>query len=198
MAQTQADEVALPPEQRIDLLAGVPGFAGLPASTLAELSLLFSDRSFAAGAMIVTEGEAADQLFVVVDGRAEVSTIESTGPVALATLGRGELFGEVALMPMGQRTATVTALTPLRLLTVESAALDQWLRDQPQVRANVSAAADVMATAQFLKQASPFSTLDAARRRTLAERLSHRQVPAGTEIIREGEPRTSCYLVRSG
>jgi len=66
---------------------------------------------------MVAEGEAGDRLYLIAEGRAEVSTAGQGGPVPLAMLGPGELFGEIALLePGGKRQATVTATTPLLAL----------------------------------------------------------------------------------
>ena len=57
---------------------------------------------------------------------------------------------------------------------------------------------EALLVAKFLKQASPFATLDADRLRRLVARLERLTVPAGEDVVRQGEPGDSCYLVRSG
>jgi len=53
-------------------------------------------------------------------------------------------------------------------------------------------------TRKFLKQASPFARLDAKRAGWLAARLKPLTVPAGADIVRQGEPGDACYLLRTG
>jgi putative peptide zinc metalloprotease protein len=171
----------------------------LPSAVLSEICACLVEMRYPAGALIVSEGDEADRVFLVADGRVEASIKQKAGTIALAALGPGEVFGESALVkPVGRRTATVAALTPALLLTLDAEVFDQLLDQNPDCRAALSTAADVALTAQFLKQATPFSTLDQTRREALAARLSHRQFPAGAEVIRAGEPGMSCYLVRSG
>ncbi len=95
----------------IDILATVPLLAGLDRRHLERLSRDFSERSFAAGATIVREGEGRGiGFFVVADGEAIVSVAGRE----VARLGPGAYFGEVALISDRVRTATVTAATGLR------------------------------------------------------------------------------------
>ncbi len=78
----------------------------LPTPALEELAeLLEEDRYLSDATMVtdtmVTEGEAGYRLYLIAEGRAEVSTAGQSGPVPLATLGPGELFGEIALLEPG-------------------------------------------------------------------------------------------------
>src|SRR5215210_25967 len=128
-----------------------------------------------------------------------VSTAGQGGPLPLATLGPGELFGEIALLePGGRRQATVTATTPL--LTLSLAALDFHgvLNAHPEARTAFSEVVQTLLAAKFLKLASPFSTLGGARLRKLAARLEPKTVSAGATIVRQGEYGEECYLLRSG
>jgi putative peptide zinc metalloprotease protein len=67
-----------------------------------------------------------------------------------------------------------------------------------EARTAISEAVQTLLAAKFLKQASPFSTLDGARLRKLAARLEPKTVPAGATIVRQGEYGEECYLLRSG
>jgi hypothetical protein len=72
-----------------------------------------------AGTTILAEGEAADEIVLVLDGMVEVET----GGTALAKLGPGAVLGERALLEQGRRTATVRALTDCRVVSYQAAAL---------------------------------------------------------------------------
>ena len=103
---------------RINLLASVPLFAGLPTSTLERLDRLFVERQYPAGADIVTEDKGAVAFFVVVDGRAEVRHGEGAPPVRALT--RGDCFGEIAVIDGRGRSATVRAAVPTTCLAMTS------------------------------------------------------------------------------
>ncbi len=149
---------------------------------------------------MVRQGEVGDRLYLIVEGLVEVTVAGLSGPVPLATLGPGELFGELALLsPSAQRQATVTTRAPLRALSLDAAAFHRALEAHPNARAAFTSARDELRIAEFLKvSASPFAVLDAPRRRRLAARLERRHVRAGTTIIRQGEPGECCYLIQSG
>ena len=57
--------------------------------------------------------------FILREGRVRVERIDGAGSVKVASLGPGDIFGEIALLRDVPRTATVRALTPLRLLGLD-------------------------------------------------------------------------------
>lgn len=198
---TEAESVggSVQVSERLALLKGVPAFSRLPERTLEELAGLLLEERYSAGSVVVTEGEAGDRLYLISGGQAGVSAEGSKGPVPLATLGPGEIFGEIALLgPGAKRQATVTTITPLLALSLATPAFEGVLDAYPEARRAFSEAAEEMLVAKFLKQASPFATLDAGRLRRLASRLEHLSVPAGDAIVRQGEVGDACYLLRSG
>jgi pyruvate,water dikinase len=89
--------------QRIEL------FAGLDRRQSEQIARLLKERRFAKGETVIMEGSGGAAFFIIESGEASVS---SKG-VNLATLGRGQYFGEVALIDGGPRSATVTAATDL-------------------------------------------------------------------------------------
>ena len=90
-------------------------FADLPAAELDELAAAMSEIEVEAGAPIVTHGDFGYVLYAVEEGEAEVRV---DGAEETRTVGPGELFGEIALLVTGRRTATVVARTPMRLLSL--------------------------------------------------------------------------------
>jgi CRP-like cAMP-binding protein len=94
----------------VDALARVPMLSSLDRKHLEKLAKDFSERSFPAGTVVVSEGsEHGIGFFVVADGEA-VASVEGE---EVARLGPGSHFGEVALISDRVRTASVTAVTDL-------------------------------------------------------------------------------------
>jgi CRP-like cAMP-binding protein len=187
------------PERRLELLAGVPAFSHLPDPVLEDLALRLTEERFRPADSVVVEGSTDDRLYTIVEGRAEASTIGPSGIIPLATLGPGELFGELSLLEAGSsRQATVTAVEPLLLLSLRATDFRLALDAHPESRNAFERLADDLLVTKLLKQASPFSTLDGDRLRRLAARLERLEVPAGETIIRQGEAGEECYVLRSG
>jgi CRP-like cAMP-binding protein len=193
------EDRTVPPEKRLTLVAGLFAFAHLPAPVLEELASRLVEERFHSGDTVVVEDDAGDRLYLIVEGQAEVSTTGPSGTVPLATLESGELFGEIALLkPGGRRQATVTAIEHLLLLGLHATEFRRVLDAHPEARAAFEKMADDLLVTKFLKQASPFSTLDGERLQRLAARLERLDIPAGATIVRQGETGEECYLLRRG
>jgi CRP-like cAMP-binding protein len=189
----------IPPRRRLELLAGVPAFSHLPDPVLEDLASRLTEERFRSAGRVVVEGDTDDRLYLIVEGRAEASTIGPSGIVPLATLGPGELFGELSLLEAGSsRQATVTAVEPLILLSLRATDFRLALDAHPEGRSAFEKLADDLLVTKLLKQASPFSTLDGEQLRRLAARLERLEVPTGETIIRQGEAGEECYVLRSG
>jgi len=90
-------------------------FAGLPAAELDELGAALREVETEAGATVVTLDDYGTGIFLIADGEADV---RNDNGEAIESLGPGETFGEIGLLLTGQRTATVVARTPMRLLSL--------------------------------------------------------------------------------
>jgi putative peptide zinc metalloprotease protein len=183
----------------VELLAAHPAFATLPVEALGAVADALCEERYAAGAKVFAEGDVGDRLFIVAEGSAELSCAGSVGSVPLTVLGPGELVGELALRSAEhRRNATLTALTPLVLLSLDGEAFERTLASHPQSQAAFDAHAEDLLAARFIKHVGPFMTLDDAERQALAQRLIRRTVAAGEMIIREGERGDSCFMLRAG
>jgi MFS family permease len=111
-ALSALDAFPPPAPERVELLRMVPIFAPLPAPQLERLAQALVEVEVEPGRTVVMEGDPGDRFYVVAAGQAEVSI----GARPVRELGRGEFFGEIALLRDVPRTATVRALTPLLLL----------------------------------------------------------------------------------
>jgi CRP-like cAMP-binding protein len=103
-------------EEAVERLAKVDLFEGLPENVLLRIALLGQVVEFEAGEVIVREDEVGGGLFLVFEGEAVVTLAGNER----ARLGSGDYFGEVSLLDAGPRSATVTAVSPVRAFTLAS------------------------------------------------------------------------------
>ena len=94
-------------------IAALPAFADLPAEELDQLAAEMSEVEVDGGARVVTVDDYGTAIYFIEEGMADV---QGDGPES--ALGPGDTFGEIGLLLTGQRTATVVARTPMRLLTL--------------------------------------------------------------------------------
>ena len=96
-------------------LAAFPLFADLPAAELDEVAAAVSEVEVEAGSKVVTLDDYGTAIYFVEQGEADV--LSDSGE-ATEALGPGDTFGEISLLLTGERTATVAARTPMRLLSL--------------------------------------------------------------------------------
>ena len=107
----------------------------------------FSVTRYAAGELVLLEGDRGDQAFIVEAGELEVFTDAGGHEELLQTLGPGAVFGEVAILADVPRTASVRAITAVTLLVVTRASLEVELGDHQRIRTFLQALADRFASA---------------------------------------------------
>lgn len=96
-------------------LAAFPLLADLPAAELDEVAAALSDVEVDAGSTVTTLDDYGAAIYFVEEGEADVP---SDSGEATQALGPGDTFGEIAALLTGERTATVVARTPMRLLSL--------------------------------------------------------------------------------
>jgi CRP/FNR family cyclic AMP-dependent transcriptional regulator len=104
-------------------------FASLDDGSVERLAGEFIERRFEPGQEIAHEGEGGLNFFVVDEGEADVSVHgEKVG-----TLKSGDSFGEIALVDKSARTATVTAVTPMRCYALPVWSFRPFAQEHPDV-----------------------------------------------------------------
>ena len=176
--------------------------AGLADASSDELRGLLADSReevFAPGKVVVSEGEEGLVLHVIAAGVAELTTEVDGGRMFLGLLETGDVVGELALISEDhRRAATLTALTELRVLSLDTAVVERFLVAHPAHRAALEARGDALRTADFIRQVAALGALGREERQELAARVGRRGLAPGEVVIRQGDPGGSCYMLRSG
>jgi CRP-like cAMP-binding protein len=97
-------------------LKRIPVFSDLDHEALAHIAALAAEVSVPAGKELVREGDYSYDLLAVEEGTAEVAR----GGEHIADIGPGDVIGEMGVLEREQRNATVTATSPMLLMTLTS------------------------------------------------------------------------------
>lgn len=117
-------------------LKTVPLFAGLSKKERATVARLADEIDVTAGEHLVDEGRFAHEFFAITEGNAEVV---HDGAV-VNSLGPGDFFGEIALVTMGRRTASVVAKTPMKLMVIFGPNFNALTLEIPDVKKQIDTA----------------------------------------------------------
>lgn len=116
------------------LVANVPLFKGLDASTIAMVGNLLRARNIPSGICVARVGDIADRMFFIVSG-----DVERTDGLESIRLEEGAFFGLVSLLKQTRRVATYTTLTKCQLLVLEAADFQYLMATQPKLKHRVNA-----------------------------------------------------------
>ncbi len=116
-------------------LKAIPVFASLDDETLRRVATFASEVSHPAGKLLVKQGDYAHEFMAIEEGEAEVTRDGQH----VNDLGPGDFFGEMGLLEKTLRNATVTAKTPMKLITLTGWDMKRMERHIPEATERVRA-----------------------------------------------------------
>jgi CRP-like cAMP-binding protein len=127
-----------PLERDVETLRNIPLFAGLPTARLKLIAYTAEIIRFEPGEVIVQQGDGADAVYVIAEGEAEVWLAATDGHnIRLGTMGSHSLFGEIAVLCRGRRTATVRAKDGVVTLKIAANVFLDLVRQSPDIAMQV-------------------------------------------------------------
>ncbi len=118
----------------VEMLERTPIFSELTQRDLKGLAQTARLRNYAAGEVIVKEGGSAVGCFIVASGEVEVvKGLDSPDQEALATLGPGDFFGEMAIIDDSPRSATVRAMKDTECIAITRWDFMAEVRTRPDI-----------------------------------------------------------------
>lgn len=111
-------------------LSGIDLFAGLSTEDLERLAAVMKDAEYPVGHVLAAEGDLPTRFYVILSGHV---TVHRDGK-HVADLGRGDFFGEVGVLSLQDRNASVIATTPVRVAEVLGWDLRQLLEAFNEIR----------------------------------------------------------------
>lgn len=94
---------------------------------------MYKVKSFFKGEMIFKENSAGENAYIIKEGKVEISKNFGDKSVVLEVLGQGEIFGEMALVSSGKRTASALAIEPCELIEVEKDLFNELMTSSPKI-----------------------------------------------------------------
>ncbi|HSK86860.1 MAG TPA: HEAT repeat domain-containing protein [Anaerolineales bacterium] len=119
--------------ERILLLREIPIFADLSPEDLKLVAEIAREEWYPRDTDIFHQGEEGDMMFVIVEGRLRVLRSMNGVEQELAQRGPGEFFGEMAIIESAPRSATLCALTDVRVLSIDGEMFKGILHERPDV-----------------------------------------------------------------
>ena len=114
-------------------LTEVPFFSSLSKREIQEIARATDEIDVKQGEVLAREGDVGQEFFVIIEGSAEVVR----GGERIAELGKGDFFGEMALVGDEPRMATVSATAPMRVAVMSRSAFRGFDRMMPAVHARI-------------------------------------------------------------
>ena len=122
----------------VELLKGIPYFAGLSAADLEAVSQRMFEQSIERGDMILLEDDPSEAIYFVVSGAVKVFKTSIEGKEqTLCLLRVGESFNDVPILDGGPNLASAIAMTPIVLYGMTRSDIEELLRENPMIAMNV-------------------------------------------------------------
>ena len=120
-------------EEDVELLRNIPLFAKIEPSKLKLLAFTSQRLTFSAGDSLFKQGDEGDALYIIMEGTADILVDTPGGQITVATMGKNDFVGDIAVLCDVPRTATVTATSKLTTLRVTKDLFFQLVCQFPQI-----------------------------------------------------------------
>lgn len=182
----------------LTILFEYPLFSVFSTDELRRLIRQGNEQFHQKNEVVVEESQLIDAVYFIVNGRCEVSKLAAEHKQRpVATLGPGETIGlsSVGLFSeTGTRTATVTALSSLHLLSFSTDVLHQFFKSQPHLPEQLAA----LERMRFIKLVAPFSSIPNEKVQNIATNVVEQTLPRDTTIFKQGDASDTCYIILAG
>ena len=119
--------------EEVDLLRRIPLFSKIEPSKLKLLAFTSERLKFSAGQELCHQGETGSTAYIIIDGEADVLVDAPAGELKVASLGKNDLVGEIAILIDVPRTATVRAVSPVTTLAISKDLFYRMVTEFPQM-----------------------------------------------------------------
>lgn len=183
-------------EEIIGFLKEIPLFAELKEEDLTELCKHIKLRRFMKNSPIVRQGDAGDNFYTIVSGKAKIVVTGNNGAEKiLGTLSTGDSFGETALIEKGPRTASIITLTQTAVFEISREGFEKFLASNTENREKITGK---IRLGKMLLASSVFSFMSQKQIAYLIKNLKPEKIKAGTVVFKQGDEGNKFYLIQEG
>ncbi len=183
-------------EEIIGFLKEIPLFAELKEEDLTELCRHIKLRRFMKNSPIVRQGDAGDNFYTIVSGKAKIVVTGNNGAEKiLGTLSTGDSFGETALIEKGPRTASIITLTQTAVFEISREGFEKFLASNTENREKITGK---IRLGKMLLASSVFSFMSQKQISYLIKNLKPEKIKAGTVVFKQGDEGNKFYLIQEG
>ena len=116
----------------IEILKKTKLFGGLDGEVLKQVAKQMRPINFGSGQLIFERGDEGKDIFLIISGRVRLSVLSSEGrELSFGHPGPGDIFGEIATLDGGQRTADATAVSAVKVLSMSRAQINSLVESSP-------------------------------------------------------------------
>jgi CRP-like cAMP-binding protein len=119
--------------QDVEVLRSIPMFSKVDPAKLKLLAFTSERLEYLSGDELFRQGDYADAAYIILKGEADILVDTPSGRVKVASLGRNDIIGEIAILCDVPRTATVVAQSDLETLRVSKDGFFHLITQFPQV-----------------------------------------------------------------
>ncbi|MEK5252049.1 PrsW family glutamic-type intramembrane protease [Paenibacillus sp. FSL F4-0125] len=187
------------PSAAVDFLRDHPLLRGIPDNELRNVINAIKLMSLEDGQRLLMEESTSKDCFIIWQGKVQVTSVNLVGKaLLLAELGPGELVGEIGLIRNVQRSASVTAIGPVKALRLDRSSFEYLASLSPLFYESVLVNIRIRMIHSMLRKATIWSVIPDAELRGLAEITTIKKVTKGEEIIAEGTDVDQFLMISSG
>ena len=117
----------------VQVLQEMPLFRNVDAKQLKVVAMMGESRTYHAGERLFEQGDEGDSAFIVLDGEVDVLVPTDGAEHSVAVLGRGEIFGELAVICDQPRSTAIVAQSDLAVLRLDRSVVMNLIREFPDI-----------------------------------------------------------------
>jgi CRP-like cAMP-binding protein len=117
----------------VEVLQEMPLFRNIDLKRLRVVAMMGESRTYRAAERLFEKGDEGDAAFIIIDGEVEVLVPVDGGEQSVAVLGKGEIFGELAVICDQARSTAIAARTQLEALRLDRSTVLNLMREFPDI-----------------------------------------------------------------